>query len=210
MNTTCPVCLDELVDVKNILYKEDIVKTLSCGHGIHFKCYRSIFNRGLNFFIECPLCRQINDNIDKPYENPKDNLWIFYLKDTTNIRCKCSTKKGLRCKNKAALFNYGVCYQHHKNILPKEKYELMVKYIYLILCQRNNWFSKIHLFDIGKKIIINKDVIELEDIMYYFYKYINLTGIKSIQDYYKMYDYYELPRPQLPWVNYCFKNHILI
>ena len=41
-------------------------------------------------------------------------------------------------------------------------------------------------------------------------KYINLNGIKSIQDYYKMYDYYELPRPKLPWVNYCFKNHILI
>ena len=86
----------------------------------------------------------------------------------------------------------------------------MEKYIYLIMCQRNNWFSKIHLFDIGKKIIIHKNVETIEEIMFYFYKYINLSGIKSIQDYYRMYDYYELERPKLPWINYCLKNHIMI
>lgn len=204
----CPVCLDDL----SLFYKskEDIKKTLSCGHSLHFKCYRELVFRGLNFFIECPLCRQINDNIEKPFKIPEDNLKIFYSKESTTKRCACSNKNGKKCKNKASLFNYGMCYQHHKNILPKEKYPLMEKYIYLIMCQRNNWFSKIHLFDIGKKIIIHKNVGNIEEIMFYFYKYINLNGLKSIQDYYRMYDYYELERPKLPWINYCFKNHIML
>jgi hypothetical protein len=205
----CPVCLEDFNN-HNIKYKEDIKKTLSCGHSLHFKCYRGLVYRGLNFFIECPLCRQINDNIEKPYKISEDNLRIFYSKESTTKRCACNNKNGKKCKNKASLFNYGMCYQHHKNILPKEKYPLMEKYIYLIMCQRNNWFSKIHLFDIGKKIIIHKNVENIEEIMFYFYKYINLNGLKSIQDYYRMYDYYELERPKLPWINYCFKNHIML
>ena len=80
-------------------------------------------------------------------------------------------------------------------IFYQKKYDLFQKYIDLILCQRNNWFSKIHLIDIGKKLIIFKNLNEIDELMFYFYKYINVNKIKAIQDYYNMYDYYELPVP---------------
>ena len=73
MDETCPICLD---DFNKNQCKEDIIKTLSCGHKIHFKCFRDLCFRGLNFFIECPLCREINYNIEKPYKDPKDNLCL--------------------------------------------------------------------------------------------------------------------------------------
>ena len=200
----CSICLEDLCYSNN--NKENIIYTLSCGHKLHFKCYREIFYRELNIFIKCPMCREINYNINKPFNDNLSNLQIFTSHKFLNQRCKCKTKNGLRCKNKSTLFNYGMCYQHNKEILPKDKYDLMLKYIYLILSQRNNWFSKIHLFDIGKKLIIKNNLDEIEEIMFYFYKFINLNGIKSIQDYYSMYDFYELKRPQLPWVNHCYKN----
>lgn len=208
MCDTCPVCLDVFDDNKK--FKEDNIKTLSCGHKLHYRCYRELVFRGLNYFIECPLCRGINHDTKPIFENSVDNLELFCDKNFKKKRCICNSKSGKRCKNKASLFNYGVCYQHHKNILPKEKYDLFQKYIDLILCQRNNWFSKIHLIDIGKKLIIFKNLNEINEIMFYFYKYINVNKIKAIQDYYNMYDYYELPRPKLPWVNHCFKNHIFL
>ena len=41
MCDTCPVCLDVFDDNKK--FKEDNIKTLSCGHKLHFRCYRDLF-----------------------------------------------------------------------------------------------------------------------------------------------------------------------
>ena len=62
--------------------------------------------------------------------------------------------------------NYGFCHQHNKNVLKKEMYPLMERYMIFILCQRNNWLSKVYLFDIGKKLIIKyaKPTTHTEDI----------------------------------------------
>ena len=190
----CSICLDKLENKDTYI--------LSCGHEFHTRCYQKcVYNNNFNMFIKCPLCRELNINTEKPYDNTYDNLKCW----TKLERCKCKTKSGKRCKKRSLLFNNGMCAIHQKP-LAKDKYDLMLKYIYLILSQRNNWFSKIHLFDIGKKLIIKNNLNEIEEIMFYFYKFINLNGIKSIQDYYSMYDYYELKRPQLPWVNHCYKN----
>tara|TARA_Y100000590_G_C15503696_1_gene932652 strand:- start:15 stop:641 length:627 start_codon:yes stop_codon:yes gene_type:complete len=208
MEDCCPICLENYSN--NPKKKEDIKKTLSCGHTLHYKCFRGLIFRGKNFFIECPLCRVINGNIDKPYSNPEDNLRVLCSHKVGNVRCLCKTKENRVCKRKSTLFNYGMCYQHHTNVLPKEKYELMVDFLYLILLQRNDWFLKIHLFDIGKKLIIHKDIKKLEDIMYYFYKYINIKKLGGITDYYDLYDHYDLKRPPLSWVNYCYKKVVII
>mgnify|MGYP003979386685 FL=1 len=202
----CSICLDPFKNEDSLKKKEDITYILSCGHKLHYKCFRGLIYRGNNFFIECPLCRCINDSIKKPFDNPEDNLRVLCSHKVGNVRCLCTTKNGRICKRKSRLFNYGRCYQHHKNIITKDKYKLLEDCIYFILMQRNNWFIKIHLFDICKKLIIHKKVETLGDVMFYFYKYITVKNLRGINDYYDLYDYYDLQRPSILWVNYCFKN----
>lgn len=201
----CPVCLDSLNNNNN-----NKLKTLSCGHVYHYKCYMDIVNRGQNLFVVCPLCRNMNTNIKKPFNNPKDNIKI--LCNSLKNRCICKTKKGLRCKNKPRLLNYGMCHIHNKSYLTEEYYPLMEKFIYLTLIQRSSWYSKIYLIDIGKKIILNKLDINSDicDILNFYYEYYSIYNLKKGTDYHNdFYKYYELEKPPISWIEKCKDNYCL-
>ena len=61
---TCSICLRDIED-KHLVY------TLSCNHKFHFNCFKGyIFKTKHTFFVDCPNCRQMNINIEYPF-NPK-------------------------------------------------------------------------------------------------------------------------------------------
>ena len=201
----CPLCLEPIET-------DHVKKTLSCGHRLHFRCFIQIVYRQVNMFISCPICRMVNEDTSKPYTDPEKNLRILCSRKVGKVRCICKTKKGTVCKRKGVLFNYGMCTQHHPNVLKKEYYPLMEKYIYFILCQRYNFLSRLYSIDIGKKLIIkyaNKDT-SIEDILVYWLKYITMQDEKYIKDYSKVYEYYDLEKPDKSWINYCSKNYNLL
>ena len=163
-------------------------------------------------FIQCPICRTLNEDVSKPYKEPEKNIRILCSSRVGKRRCVCRTKKGLICKRKSLLLNYGMCYQHHPDVLKKRYYPLMEKYLYFILCQRYNFKSRLYSIDIGKKLIIkyaNEDT-TIEDILIYWLKYITIENIRNIKDYESVYEYYGLEKPDLNWIHYCSKNYILI
>ena len=133
MDNICSICL-------NPLERDHVKKTLSCGHEFHYRCFINIVYREKNIFIQCPLCRRVNEDTSKPFNNPEKNLRILCSRKVGKVRCVCRTKKGTVCKRKAKLFNYGMCYQHNPNVLKKELYPLMDKYTHFILCQRYTFF----------------------------------------------------------------------
>ena len=198
----CSICLASI-------QKNDIQKKLSCGHVIHFDCYLKIVYHNNKLYIDCPVSREINIDVKKPFNNSEENIRILCQK---NKRCCFRTKKGTICKRKAKLFNYGYCHQHNKDILSKEFYPLMEKYIYLILCQQNRFYNKLHLIDLGKKIMMkycNKDS-SVDEILEKYYRFFKVNDIYKISNYGKIYDYYGLEKPEDRWFEYCVNNHCLI
>ena len=201
----CSICLNEIED-------DHVEKTLSCGHKFHYRCFMNIIHRSKNIFIECPLCRRVNDDISKPFTDPERNLHLICARKVGKVRCICKTKNDTICKRKSKLFNYGMCHQHHKNVLKKEHYPLMEKYIDFILCQRYNFTTRLYSIDIGKKIILkycNKDS-ELQDILFYWFKYLSIRKITFISDYNDMYEFYNLEKPPKNWLKYCIKRHQIV
>lgn len=202
MSDICSICLEN--------FEEDhIIKTLSCNHKLHYRCYISIVFRE-NIFIQCPICRTRNTNVEKPKVSPKRNIELLCSQGVGKINCSCKTKKGHECKNKSRLLNYGMCHNHNTNILKKDKYPLMESYMYLILSQRNSWNAKIQLFDIGKKLIIKFNMNSLEDIMMRFYEYFSISDTRIIKDYNELYDYFDIEKPNENWLNYCKDRHKFI
>ena len=57
----------------------------------------------------------------------------------------------LNAKYNRKLLNYGYCHVHNKEILQENFYPLMERYIYLIMCQKNTFRTKLYLIDLGKK-----------------------------------------------------------
>ena len=108
----CSICLCEIE-------KDHVIKKLSCGHIFHHRCFIDMVFRNKNMFIPCPLCREINTNIDKPLKTAEDNIRLLCSPKVGKVRCICNLKNGNRCKNKPVLMNYGKCYSHSKNILKK-------------------------------------------------------------------------------------------
>tara|TARA_B100001094_G_scaffold287975_1_gene303845 strand:+ start:1008 stop:1643 length:636 start_codon:yes stop_codon:yes gene_type:complete len=203
----CSICLESIADNQ--------MKLLSCGHKIHYKCYmKLVFHK--NLFIDCPLCRSINLNITKISNNPRENIFQIIsnkTKENKMSRCNCTTKEGKRCKNPSVLLNYGMCTKHHSSILKKEYYPLMEKYMYIILSQKNSWLSKIYLFDIGKKIIIKycNEESTLDEILIRFYEYTSIQEGKKdlfIYNFNKIYEYHDLKKPELKWLNECKEKYI--
>jgi hypothetical protein len=201
---TCCVCLDEMNE-------HQYHKTLSCGHKIHFQCYRKLIFRK-NMYIPCPLCREININIEKPSDDPFTNIRLLCSPKIGHVRCLCRTKKGTICKRKSKHFNYGFCYQHYPGSLKEDMYPLMVNFMYLILTQRNSWANKLRLFDIGKQLIVKycDKHSETHDLLSYFYQFMSVNNIYQIKDYDEIYNYYQLKRPPSSWINYCIEKHIII
>ena len=202
----CSICLNKIDD-------DHVIKKLSCGHIFHHRCYINLVYRNTNFFIDCPLCREMNTNINPPVSDPIDNIRLLCSPKVNKVRCFCKTKDGKVCKNKSLYLNYGMCYQHNKSILKKEHYPLMVDYIYILLCQRNNWKMKIYLIDIGKKLIIkyyNKDF-KTSDILKSFYEYFAVSKKKHFgTDYDGFYDFHNLEKPSEKWIEYCSEKHTII
>ena len=88
----------------------------------------------------------------------------------------------------------------------------MEKYIYLILCQQNRFYNKLHLIDLGKKIMMkycNKDS-SVDEILEKYYRFFKVNDIYKISNYGKIYDYYGLEKPEDRWFEYCVNNHCLI
>jgi hypothetical protein len=205
---TCSICLDEIKD-------NHIVKKLSCNHTFHFLCFKKMVYHNNNFYINCPLCRVMNYNIEKPFHNDhKRNISIMCHSGVGKIRCICNLKNGNRCKNKHVLMNYGKCYSHSKNILKKEHYKLYSDYLYHILGSNYNWLTMIYLLDVGKKIIIkflNEDN-QVSDILQYYYRYLNdkKNGEKSMFYMNGIYRYYDLEKIPKNWLDYCVNKNVII
>jgi len=200
----CSVCLQTIEE-------DHVKKVLSCGHEFHYRCYIDIVYHGKSYFITCPLCRRVNEDITKPFKVPEKNLKLLCARKVGKVRCICKTKKGSVCKRKANLFNYGMCYQHNDCLKP-EYYALMDKFSDFILCQRYNFKSRLYSLDIGKKIIIqyaDKDT-EVQDILFYWLKYLSVKGISFINNYHEMYEYYGLEKPPSWWIDYCCKRFVIV
>ena len=141
----CAICLE---DFDNKLK----IKTLSCGHQLHNHCFFNIVMRQ-NLFIDCPLCRRKNICLIKSSKIPRENILQFVSNTNKNKkklkRCICITNQGKWCKNAGSLLNYGMCRLHNPEVLTEDfQIVLMEKYLYLILAQRNSWYSKIFLIDL--------------------------------------------------------------
>jgi len=200
----CSICLETI--------KEKDKFKLSCNHNFHKDCYRKcVFSNNLNIFIDCPLCREFNYNNEKLSSNNLENLHFFCYKG----RCCHLTKEGKRCKNKSNILNYGFCYTHNKEVLPKDKYELMVDFIHWILEGNNKRETKLSMIDVGKKILIqNPKIKKIQEILFYFYKFYHYFKrenevTNSIINKKEMYRYYELELPPGDWHNKCLEKKII-
>lgn len=201
----CPICLDNFND-------NDKIKTLSCGHKFHYKCFLSIVSRSSNVFIKCPMCRKVNTDTSKPFDSPEENLkFLSYpLK-----RCNCKTKTGRRCKNKALLLNYGMCHIHNKDYLSKKYYNLMEEFVFLTLEQRNTIRIRVNVMDVGKKLIMNKidknnENPTISDILRYFYEFYSVKNTLPKDSYYNdLYNYYEIEKPPNDWIKMCIDGYYL-
>ena len=200
----CSICLEKINTEQE--YK------LTCNHSFHKKCYRAcVFSNNLNIFIDCPLCRGFNYNNDKLPCNSLENLRFFCYSG----RCCHENKGGKRCKTKSSILNHGYCYIHNKELLPKDKYELMVDFIYWMLEGNNKRETKLTMIDITKKLLIrNPDIIKLNEILTYFYRFYHYY--KREGDFHsplinrkEMYRYYDLELAPDDWHRRCLDKMII-
>lgn len=212
----CSICLDNIK-------LEHTIKILSCNHKFHFNCFKKLVYKNHNFFVNCPLCRKMNTDISKPFNDHKKNILAMCHGGVGNIRCVCETKSGLRCKNKSILMNYGKCYTHSKNTMKSEYYELYSNYMYHVLCTNYDWLSIIYLLDVGKQLMIKylNPESNVTDILFYLYRYLNDKDYrKKIQNqnpnysntHYMncIYEYYKLNKVPKSWLDYCLNKNIII
>ena len=208
---TCSICLDEITD-------KQLPITLSCNHTFHFTCFKKyVFKTKHTFFVDCPNCRQLNNHLEYPFKKDyKNNILSLCHGNMCKARCPCTTLRGLKCKKKSHLFNYGYCQFHNKGILPKSKYEVFCKYLYhLFECPNRTWETKLYLLDFAKKIIIKfpDKINEIQDIYRYLFVYISDAEKNEIDNCYKdktiLYDYYDLDLPPHGWIDFCMKHRVL-
>lgn len=200
----CSICLEKI-------NPKDEYK-LTCDHSFHKKCYLScIFSNNLNIFIDCPLCRGLNYNNNKLSDNNLENLKFFCYSG----RCCHMTKKNKRCKNKSYILNYGYCYNHNNEILPREKYELMVEFIHWVLEGNNKDYTKLIMIDIAKKLLIqNSNIMKLSEILTYFYRFYHYymhieNRLPPPIRRKEMYNYYNLKSISDDWYRKCLDKKII-
>ena len=206
---TCSICLED-IENKHLPY------TLSCNHIFHFSCFKKyMFKTNHTFFVDCPNCRQMNINVHYPYLDYKKNLRALCSQQVGKVKCPCYTTNGLKCKKKSHLLNYGKC-QFHSQILSKDKYEPLCRYVYhLLMCGNRSWETKVYLIDIAKKLLIKfkDDIHTMDDIYRYLLMFISDAKKNDIQDYYKdkllLYNYYDLEPPPPNWIKFCVEHKCL-
>ena len=208
---TCSICLRD-IEAKHMVYK------LSCNHVFHFTCFKKYMLKTSGiFFVDCPNCRAMNHAVIYPFkEDYTKNLKAICSQGIGKLRCHCMTKAGLKCKKKSHILNYGMCQFHNRDILPKDKYEVMCKYIYhLLMCDNKTWETKISLMDFAKKLIIRfkDDIQSTEDIFRYIYIFICDAKKNKIKNIYKdkaiLYNYYDLDMPDTDWLNFCVERRCI-
>mgnify|MGYP006123202761 CR=1 FL=1 len=196
----CSICLEDINNKPKF--------KLSCNHEIHYQCFLSLMIKTeSSIFINCPLCRQMNTNNERPFIENIDNLKMLSKKE----RCIHTTKDGKRCKKKCSFLNNGSCLIHNKNKFPPEKYELLCDTFFYIIEASNSWKTKIYMMDISTKLIINNPKIKtVLDIQHYFFQYYHFNNkenlVKSIEG---IYDYYEIKSPPKDWYVKCIKNETI-
>ena len=201
----CSICLEEL--------NEKTIFTLSCNHKLHYQCFLKYVYQKSNIYIDCPLCREMNTNTKSPLEDPKEGLKDLLL-SPKNKRCCQMTRDGKRCKKNSSLMNYGYCSVHHKNILPEIKYDLMNRYILYILQINSRWYTKIHMIDFIKKILIKYPEIEtLDEVLTYGWRYkfhrqkrALENDVIASQD---INEYYELDNSPVEWIHICMEDKMI-
>lgn len=200
----CSICLEKLDGKKTIF-------TLSCNHQLHYECFLRYSYKNNHMFIDCPLCREMNYNIKPAIKEPEQNLkeLCFHGK-----RCRHKTKNGTRCKKPPSLLNCGYCSVHNKDILNKDNYDIMNQYIFYILQTHSLWYTKIHMVDFIKKIIIkNPHIKNIEELLAFStrYKYyLKKNDLRhDIVPVLGIYKYYDLDSPDEDWVKRCVEDKII-
>lgn len=200
----CSICLGKL-DGKRTIF------TLSCNHQLHYECFLRYSYKNNHIFIDCPLCREMNLNATRPINDPEKHLkeLCFHGK-----RCCHKTKSNKRCKNRPSLLNYGYCSIHNKEILKKDNYDIMNRYAFYLIQTHCSWYTKIHMFDFIKKIIIKNTHINTFDELHTFaarYKYhLKKQELRhDIVPVLGIYEYYGLVAPNKAWVEKCMADKII-
>ena len=209
----CCICLSNITD-------KQIPFTLSCNHTIHFQCFKKlIFQTKGHIFIKCPLCREMNHSIQKPFLDSYSNIKILCSDSLKTQRCKHTTKRGHRCKRPVSLLNYGYCNLHptESKVIPKDKYDLLCDYLYYLCLTTNEWRTKINMIDMSKQLVcaFPDKIHKLEDIHYYFNRFFNHNiYTRDDNDYYvnpyAFYTYYNMKPPPTEWVKQCVTNKMII
>lgn len=176
-----------------------------------------MFTTTQSFLLDCPNCRQLNHRVEYPFaDNFEKNLKALCSLAVGSHRCPEICKTGLKCKKKSHILNYGLCTFHNKAILPKDKYEVMTRYMYhLFMCPMKTWETKLYLIDIAKKLLIKHplEITTLDDIFKYIFIFITDAHKNNVTNCFKekliIYDYFSLEIPDERWVDFCVERKCL-
>lgn len=194
----CCICLEDIKD-------KNLIKTLSCKHTIHYQCYMKLCFNDITFFINCPMCRTKNLNVEKPYNNPKKNLLALCSPVVEKEKC---LKKN--CNNCSFFFNYGYCHNHCKPVLSKKYQNLFLKYFYYLFTSNKKGFkTKIYMLDMAKKLIIKNNLKQVDEIIIIFSTYFEKYNYSKQGTPDKFYEEHSIKLPPKEWINYCVDKKIL-
>ena len=208
---TCSICLEDMTNT-------NLLTTFSCNHSFHYNCFKQmLFKTDQCFLMDCPNCRQLNHRVEYPFKDDfHKNLKAICSQAVGKHRCPKICKTGNKCKKKSHILNYGLCTFHHKGILPKDKYEVMTRYIYhLLMCPIKTWETKVYLMDVVKKLLIQypQEMMTLDDVFKYLFVFIADAKKKDITNCFKdkliIYNYYSLELPDPLWVDFCVEKKCL-
>ena len=203
----CSICLQSIT-------KKHCIKTLSCGHMFHSKCYINLILSHGNIFIKCPLCRETNVCRKLFHDDPFLDLKEICCNERCNHKTKVVISKVLAFSNSFFL-NNGCCKIHKKNYLNEEEYSLMRDFILWIFMTGNKKHTKLIMIDIAKKLLIQyrdiHTIKDIQDIHYFFHKFYHLNTIKKGEmiQWNRFYQYYELEELDKNWLNNCMKYNVI-
>jgi hypothetical protein len=199
----CSICLEPLLDTH-------LLKTLSCGHTFHYQCFCRLSYSKASFFMNCPLCRVKNFNVDYPSPDAKFNLLSLCSPNLEKQTCSCLKKNGKPCQNKTHLFNYGFCHNHYQPALKKKHMKPFLNYIRYIFTSNNKGFkTKLYMLDMAKQLIIKHDIQNVDEILLIFHCYFEKTNYQKDRSYIRFYKEHGLKEPLQQWVDFCCEKKLL-
>ena len=200
----CSICL-------NTMDNKDNIFILSCNHKFHYKCFLKYSYQIGHLYIDCPLCRDMNFNIQLPILDSESNLKNLLFHNRRKRCCAINKTNGKRCKKNSILMNYDYCNIHHSDILPKNKYHIINSYIFFKLIIKCSWYSKIIFIDLARKLLIQyPEINSFQELLSYSFRYkfylfkLNLNNTMIHK--YDIFKYYNLKEPSLDWLNKCHRD----